>query len=191
VTVVCASFANSTSEDWNVPHTPEDIVQWLQLGYTTDKMLNAGERIIDATMAAFPTQSVNLAVGGTGGGLDPSLTYLATTITAIEKAAWPGRLYIQKNSLSTYIEEAPGKAGSTWRLISDNAPQTGAQMIFRCVNDDTYKVNNGIPINPAVALTKSIDLGLTYDLSYIEIYQADVVTLPEVITYAHEALTGR
>src|SRR5262249_11101896 len=28
LSIIVASFANATSEDWNVPHTPPDVTQW-------------------------------------------------------------------------------------------------------------------------------------------------------------------
>ena len=44
VKIVAASFANATSEDWNVPHTTQDIVNWFAAGYTTDKLFDAGRQ---------------------------------------------------------------------------------------------------------------------------------------------------
>jgi hypothetical protein len=191
VAIIVTSFANAESEDWNVPHTSDLIPQWLKLGYTTEKLLGAGRQIIDGTMRAFPNQYVTLAVGGDGPNLDPSLNYVASTIVATERAIWPGRLIAQKNSLSTYVVEAPANFGTIWRLIWDSRPDVGAQMLFWCFGDSEYRVNDGVPIDPALALTRSINVGLTYQLNYIEIYQKDVVNLPAVITYAHDALTGR
>jgi hypothetical protein len=54
IPIVSASFANATSEDWNVPHTPDDVVNWLDVGYSTAQMVDAAQQIIDATMEAFP-----------------------------------------------------------------------------------------------------------------------------------------
>ena len=61
VKIVVASFANATSEDWNVPHTDADVANWFAVGYTTDKLVDAGRQIIETTMAAFPNQYVTLA----------------------------------------------------------------------------------------------------------------------------------
>src|SRR5881398_2180415 len=66
VKIIAASFANSSSEDWSVPHTATDIGNWFAVGYTTDKLIDAGRQIIDATMAAFPNQYVTLAIAGNG-----------------------------------------------------------------------------------------------------------------------------
>ena len=81
VKIVTASFANATSEDWNVPHTPDMVVEWLSLGYTSEKMLDAGKQIIDTTMTAFPNAYVALAISGNGHvhglNLDPDADYVS------------------------------------------------------------------------------------------------------------------
>ncbi|MEO6971147.1 MAG: beta-galactosidase, partial [Chthoniobacterales bacterium] len=93
VKVVVASFANSSSEDWSVPHTSIDVVNWFAVGYTTDKFLAAGQQIIDATMVAFPNQIVTMAVGGSGHvnglNLDPTNDYAARAAVATARASWP------------------------------------------------------------------------------------------------------
>ncbi|MEO5753841.1 MAG: beta-galactosidase, partial [Chthoniobacterales bacterium] len=114
IKVVAASFANANSEDWNVPHTAPEVLDWLAAGYTTEKLLDAGKQIIDATMEAFPNQLVTLAVGGNGhvgsGGvnLDPTATYVAANAVSAARASWPGRLIVQINSLSTFNPVVPG-----------------------------------------------------------------------------------
>jgi hypothetical protein len=195
VTIVTASFANATSEDWNVPHTPDLVDEWLSLGYTSQKMLDAGQQVIDATMEAFPNQYVALAIAGNGhvgatGNLDPTADYVARTTVTWAWDAWPGKLVTQINSLSTIIPPAPGDKFSSWAVLWDMIPQVGTQMVFQCVNDPDYRVNGGVPIAPALALTRAVNAGLSYRLRYIEIYQIDVVNLPAVITYAQDALLG-
>ena len=194
VAVVVASFANANSEDWSVPHTAPDVINWLALGYTSDKLIGAGQTIIDATMNAFPNQIVTLAVGGSGHGkkgtnLDPTADYVPRAVVGLERIAWPGRLNVQKNDLSTFNPVAPG-TGTLYQMISDFQPDVAGQMVFQCLNDPTYRVNNGVPIDPALALTESINIALSYKEKYVEIYQVDVMGLPAVITAAHHALTG-
>jgi hypothetical protein len=193
ITIVVASFANCCSEDWGVPHTPRDIARWLAAGYTSDKMLDAGRTIIDATMAAFPNQYVTLAVGFNGEGhgidLDPTEDYVARNAVLNARASWPGRLFVQKNTLSTCIARPPG-TDSQYEMIWDFQPLVGAQMLYPCVNDPTYKVNCGVPIDPAAALRISVNAAVPYGIKFIEIYQTDVINLPGAITYAHDALVG-
>jgi hypothetical protein len=194
VRIVVASFANATSEDWNVPHMPTDIARWLALGYTSQKMLDAGQRIIDATMAAFPNQYVTLAVGSNGEGhgidLDPDENYVARNAVLNARAFWPGRLFAQKNTLKTCIPAVPG-TDTPYEMIWDFQPLVAWQMLWPCFNDPTYKVNCEEAIGPAAALTEAVDAGVTYGAKFIEIYQIDVINLPTAITYAHDALGAR
>ena len=193
VTIVVASFANCCSEDWGVPHTPPEIARWLALGYTSERMIEAGRTIIDATMTAFPNQYVTLAVGGNGEGhgtdLDPTDDYVARNAMLNARASWPGRMFAQKNTLSTCIPPAPG-TDSQYEMIWDFQPLVGAQMFYPCVNDPAYRANCGVPIDPAIALTESVDAAISYGVKFIEIYQIDVINLPGAITYAHDVLVG-
>jgi hypothetical protein len=191
--IVATSFANAISEDWSVPHTPPEVLDWFAAGYTTAKLLDAGKQIIDTTMAAFPNQYVTLAIGGNGhvggtGNLDPTATYVAENAIATARASWPGRLIAQINSLSTFNPPAPGPNDSAWNLLWNSRPDVAAQMVYWCYNEPTYRVNGGAPGDPATVLSTSVDAALSYGVNYIEVYQTDVLNLPGVITYARSAL---
>ena len=195
VTIVTASFANAVTEDWSVPHTYDDITQWMALGYTSQKMLDAGKQVIDATMAAFPNQYVTMAIAtdghvGATGNLDPTADYVARNAVATARASWPGRFITQINSLSTIIPPAPGDEFSSWAVLWDSQPEVAGQMLYQCINDTSYLDNGGVPIDPALSLQTSVDMGVTYGMSYIEIYQIDVANLLPTISYAHTVLTS-
>lgn len=189
IKIVWTSFANANSEDWSVPHTAADISRWQEVGYTSQKLLDAGKQIIDATMTAFPNQYVTLAVAGNG-GLDPDVNYVARNAILAARATWPGRLIVQKNSLATFNPPAPG-TGTTFGLLWDSRPDVGGQMLDACFNDTTYRNNAGVADDPAVILHQSVNLGASYGMNYIEIYQLDVLNLPAEITYAHNVLLGQ
>ncbi|MEO6872087.1 MAG: beta-galactosidase [Chthoniobacterales bacterium] len=102
VKIVAINFANAASEDWNVPHTVDDVAAWAKVGYTTQKLLDTGKTVLDAAMKAFPTQYIALAVAGNG-KLDPDVNYAARNAIATVRASYPGRLVVQKNSLAVFI----------------------------------------------------------------------------------------
>gem|GEM_PF-2034615 len=192
VKIVSTSFANATGEDWNVPDKQNYVSQWQSLGYTSQKMIDTGAIILNATMAAFPNQYVSLAVGGDehwglGYDLDPTADYVARNAVLNARATWPGRLIVQRNDLSTFIPIFPG-TGTFYQMISDFQPAVAGQMTYWCFGDTTYRVNNGVPILPDVALTLSVDKGVSYGEKYIEIFQVDVANLPATISYAHHAI---
>ncbi|MGI8890911.1 MAG: beta-galactosidase [Chthoniobacterales bacterium] len=194
ITIVWASFANANSEDWAVPHTTADITQWSALGYTTEKMLDAGMQIIDATMAAFPNQFVTLAVGGSGhagasGNLDPDASYVARNEVLEARATWPGRLIVQKNNVATFNPQAPA-TDTLGQILWDSRPDVGGQMLDASFDDNTYRNNAGVTASPNQILRDSINRGFSYGMKFIEIYQLDVLNLPSEITYAHNLLRG-
>jgi len=189
VKIVGASFANASSEDWGVPHTPPEVNAWFAAGYTSARMLDAGRQIIDATMAAFPNQYVTLAVAGNGPTLDPDPSYVARNAVLEARASWPGRLIVQKNSLGTFIPTAPG-IGTPWELMWNSRPDVAGQMVYWCFGDPTYRVNQGVPIDPSTALVNSVNQGLGYGMKYIEIYRKDVTHLLSATHYAHTVLTS-
>ena len=194
IKIVCTSFANASSEDWSVPHTSPDVAKWFDLGYTSAKMLDAGQQIIDATMAAFPQQYVTLAVAGNGhagatGNLDPDASYVARNAVLAARSTWPDRLIVQKNCLSTFNPAAPG-TDTVFQLLWDSRPDIGGQMLDASYNDSTYRNNAGVADDPAMILHKSVNAGVAYGMNYIEIYQLDVLSLPGEIAYAHSVLLG-
>jgi hypothetical protein len=188
IAVVWTSFANARSEDWSVPHTPSEIEAWQKVGYTTDKLLGAGKEIIDTTMMAFPHQYVTLAVAGDG-TLDPDPNYAANAAVATARATWPGRLIVQKNNIAAFNPPAPG-TDTVFEVIWDSRPDVAGQMLWSCYNDSTYRMNNGVADDPATILHKSIGTGAGYQMNYLEIYQIDVLNLPDEIAYAHSTLLG-
>lgn len=188
IVIVWSSFANAHSEDWSVPHTPSEIEAWHEVGYTTEKLLDAGKQIIDTTMTAFPKQFVTLAIA-LNGGLDPDPNYAARNTILAARTIWPGRLIVQKNNLAAFNPPAPG-TNSVFQLLWDSRPDVGGQMLWNCSSDTSYRMNKGVADAPATILRKSIDAGAAYEMNYIEIYQTDVLNLPDEITYAHNLLLG-
>jgi len=188
VKIVAVSFANAFSEDWSVPHTEEDIAAWLAVGYTSDKLIDAGKEIIETAMNAFPNQLLTLAVAGNG-GLDPDRDYVPRNVVLWARAIWPGRLIVQKNNLSTFNPAAPG-LGTVFEFLWDSRPDIAGQMLWNCASDPTYRMNSGIAGDPATVLHESVNAGNAYGMNYLEIYQTDVVNLPNEIAYAHNLLFG-
>jgi hypothetical protein len=68
---------------------------------------------------------------------------------------------------------------------------TGYQMLWFVTDDSTYRMNHGIPIDPATELQTAADNGVAAGARFLEIYYADIVNpdLQDVIATAHDRLT--
>jgi hypothetical protein len=201
VAIVTCQFAGARSDDWNVPDSttvdgipPTGSTQtsrWLAAGYTTARMVDAGNQVVNNTMAAFPDKPVGLAIGRTSTTLDPEgKDYIAQIVTSNARTMWGNRMVATKNSISAKMTPPPPPIGSFWRLLWDSQPEVGGQMLWFTYNDSTYRNNGGVPADPTTVLEKAVDLAHSYGLNYLEIYQADVAGLPSAIHYAHTILTA-
>ena len=192
IQVVPCSFANAITNDWNIPDAPEDIVNWRAAGYTTELMVNTGEMIIDATMAAFPNQNVALSIGSGAGDLDPSPDYLSETAVNYATTTY-GRFITEKNSLAAFIVDPPfDDSLGNWHVLFDQCPNVAAQMLSYVSGDNTYKMNGGVPGNKQTILLNSITIGTHYGTQYQEIYKPDLEdpAMSSVIDTANTLLTA-
>jgi Beta-galactosidase/Fibronectin type III domain len=193
IAVVACSFANATTGDWNIPNAPEDIAHWLAAGYTTELMVNAGETLIDATMAAFPNQNVVLPIGRNTTGLDPSVDYLSETVVDYAATTY-GRFITTRFSLSATTDDPSIDASSldNWGVLFDQCPNVAGQMLWNVSGDNTYRMNGGVPGNKQTILLKAITTGAHYGMQYEEIYLIDLqdATLSSVIDTAKTLLTA-
>ena len=192
VSLVAVNCAAALSDDWNVPHTPADVANWLALGYTSDKLIAACTETVDAMMAAFPDTLVFMSVGQTSAALDPDPDHVARQVVAYAQARYPGRFIVQKNSLST---TTPDPAQTTdlraWEIVWDSRPLVSGQMLWFVTNDATCRLNGLVkPCEPAATLLQAVTTGSNYDLQYLEIYQQDVrnPALADVIRHAADVL---
>jgi hypothetical protein len=193
IVLVNVHCANATTDDWQVPSSKTDVQNWKAIGYTSDKLVNACKKIIDATMAAFPYQVVTMPVGRSANNLDPDPDYVARNVAAYAMAAYPGRFILQKNSLSTTTPDPSiMPVLGAWQIIYDNQPAVAGQMLWAVTNDSTCRMNGKVtPCDPATVLEEAVKIGAEYGMRYEEIYQKDIVNtaLAGVISYAADMLT--
>ena len=210
---VMVSFANANSNEWHVPHAVGDVCDtqvdqvqdWLDAGYTTTKMLDAGKETIDAWADAFPGQALKLPIAPTHRDLDGSITELAELIVDYGYATYPDRFFAQMNGLSTKIPYAddpdivnaiPDTPPYFMKLLLDHSPQIGLQMLAGASNGDTDNCRlNGkkSPCPPVDVLQETVEIGLSYHPSYIEYWYVDAENpeLRPVLQYANQMMEGR
>jgi hypothetical protein len=192
IVLVSATCANGTSDDWQVPSKKVDVQNWKALGYTSNKLINVCNDIVDTTMAAFPNQFVFLAVGQSSNNLDPNPNYVANAVVSEAQAMYFGRFIVQKNSLSADTPDpAVLPALGAWQILYNNQPGVAGQMLWSVTNDSTCYMNGKVkPCDPATVLQEAVTIGAHYGMQYQEIYQQDILNpaLAGVISYAADLL---
>jgi len=201
VAIVTCQFAGARNDDWNVPSGTDvdgippsgstETSRWLAAGWTTAKMVNTGNQIVNNAMAAFPNKPVGLAIGRTSLALDPEgKDYIAQTVVNAARARWGTRMVATKNSVSAQMPSPPPPPDSFWSLLYSYRPQVGGQMLWFTYGDSTYRNNGGVPADPTSVLENAVNLAHSYGLKYLEIYTADILGLPSAVHYAHNLLTA-
>jgi hypothetical protein len=194
---VSASFANWTTDDWNVPHyvgafTPpsgstvnlNQVQQWLDAGYSTALMLGVGEQIIATTARAFPHLALKLAIGTSDAGLDGTATTLANEISQYGYAHYALRFLAQVDKLegttpvagsSAVTSADPNSTAYLYQLLGQYSPQVGLQMVADATNtsSDNYRLNGGAPGTPESILQAAVDAGLSYHPAFLEYWTVD------------------
>ena len=195
---VMTSFANTYSCEWNIPHVRTSYCgganlwqDWLDAGYTHEKMLNIGKEIIDTTANAFPNQNLKLPIAETNKEIS-----LAEDILVYAYGKYSDRFYAQANKLSKDVSLADDNPDAVHNLIKQYSPNVGLQMIASATNceSDGCRLNGKVcPCgSSAKILREVIDIGLSYNPSFIEYWEIDSknLVLYDEMEYATEEMGG-
>lgn len=207
---VMVSFANAFTNDWYVPNAVgnycgkemNQIQGWLDKGYSTEKMLDAGKRTIDAWAAAFPGKALKLPIRVTHKLLDGTAFNLAERIISYGYATYPETFYAQFNSLnaSTPYASSSRVVGADsnsndyiLKLLTQYPRRIGLQMLAAASNGiyDQCRQNAGVsPCPPYDVLMMSVVRGLSYSPAYIEFWREDVERedFKDILQYANDGM---
>ena len=189
VKVIGEACANTNTEDWHLPDTPEDLDNWKRAGYTASKLIDAGKEIIDTTMAAFPHQAMVMSFNS--GNLDrfdssSEPNYVQNALIAYARTRYGRRFIVQKNTLSarTVHADTVPPQNVLYSFKKAGSPIAG-QMLWFVTNDNTDRMgrptnrmrrrNATVPSDPVQVLQSAIAVGLEYGTEYQEIYAVDLL----------------
>jgi enterochelin esterase-like enzyme len=175
--LVSAQCANATTDDWNIPSSPEAIEAWQRAGFSEERLLVACKQIIDATMTAFPSQVVRMAIGRVPPGLASKPDAVARELIAYAAQRYPGRFVVQRHNLA-----APTPRPDTsqqlfgWDVIRDAHPWSAAQFLWPASDVKSCRLDRGnTPCTALDMFRRAVDAGLAYQLRYVEVYAADLL----------------
>jgi hypothetical protein len=176
----------------------DQVSDWLNVGYTTDKMMAAGQQVLNATAYAFPNQQVILAVGlapddtptAQVGQLDTAVGTLPDGIMnwAYGLTAWGHRFQPQderlkiSNATATdpLVVNAKNDNGYVrYQIMANHPGMMGWQMGGAATDLTKYRLNNGNPYpvgQMGEILQACCNIGLTYTPRAIQIWNADTTS---------------
>ena len=181
--VIAAAGPTSVSAEYTLPSRPEDVQIWLRAGYTPRRYLAAWQKTFPVYAADFPNQYVSVSMGfglniDDRGKLDAGERQRTRQEVIDEARAVSGRRFVlQFSNLDGFPGAGPGPRAVDFVIGYNGRVLTGLQLRTSCERNSG---NMGAEGNPALALKKSIDIGMQPNsagqhINYLEIYEPDVL----------------
>jgi hypothetical protein len=181
--VVAAAGPTSVSAEFSLPGKPEDIETWLRVGYTPRRYLAAWQKTFQMYAANFPNQYISLSMGSglnidDRGKRDPRERKRTRQEVIDEAMRVLGRRFVlQFSNLDGFPGAGPGPRAAGFVIEYNGRVITGFQLRTSCERNSG---DMGAEGNPALALKKSIDIGMQPNaagrhVNYLEIYEPDVL----------------
>ena len=181
--VVAAAGPTSVSAEFTLPSKPEDVRTWLNVGYTPRKYIAAWQKTFRIYASNFPNQYVSLSMGfglniDDQGKIAPRERKRTRQEIIDEAIALLGRRFVlQFSNLDGFPGAGPGPRGVDFVISYNGRVITGFQLRTSC---ERHSGDMGAEGNPALALKKSIEIGLQPNtagrhVDYLEIYEPDVL----------------
>jgi hypothetical protein len=172
---IAAAGPTCVSAEMSLPDSPNDIVQWEKLGYTTQKYINAWKQTFGVYSSIFPHQYFSLALHlGLPIPDRRQKAYVREQIVSLG-LQYPSQFALQADGLNS------GRANETYgdRVVIEHSGQvvTGFMMSTSATLRSQHMGDEG---DPPLALRKSIDKGMElnkagHHVNYLEIYEPDVL----------------
>jgi hypothetical protein len=171
--MIATAGPTSVSSEMSLPDSPDEIVQWRKLGYTSEKYIDAWKQTFSAYASTFPHQFFSLS-------LHPALPIPDARQKGSVRAQiirlglqYPSQFSLESDGLNSSRTE------KTLGLVTAHSGRvlTGFMMTTAAMDRSQRMGAEG---DPSLALRKSIDAGMEPNgsgphVNYLGIYEPDVV----------------
>ena len=182
--IIAADGPTSVSAEFTLPNNPEDHRKWLNHSYTPRRYMDAWQRVFQVYAEYFPNQYVSLSAPGLPilgpGRKDPNERHEDRREIVDQASGILGRrLVLQWSNLHAGSTTAHESDYFDFLTSYNGRIITGIQMRTSAVRNSG---DMGVEGDPALALRKSIDMGMQPNsagkhINYLEIYEPDVLAM--------------
>jgi hypothetical protein len=182
---IAADGPTSITAEMTLPDAPADICNWVNLGYTSDRLIGSWKQVFAHFAQIFPRQYFSLALypplpivskthceNGNPIGLDHAESQrVRDAIIALGVDNYPQHFVLQENGL---IGAASDPTNSAYELVKSYSGRIviGYQLSTSAMQNPVYMggVSDG-----ATALQMSLQKGLEAHPQFLEVYEPDVL----------------
>ncbi len=195
VFAISASMVDPNTGDWSFRIDDDEQEQsFLDAGFTEIAFIEAYKKLIDNAMANFNNKYVITAVGLIPRRLVSNQEFAVNEVLKYAFDKYGDQLIIAKGSLNANTAD-PTTANNlrAWQVIWDSKPHCAGQFVWSITNDPDFKMNGGNVYSESEKRTifkKAFEIGLKYELNWIEPWNADVLNpdLQDELAYAQNEL---
>ena len=181
---IAADGPSSLSGEMTLPNSPSDICNWIQVGYASDRIINAWKQVFANYAQIFPRQYFSLALfpplpivstthceNGIPVGVDHSESQrVSNIITSLGIDNYPKQFVVQENGLTGAAND-PTIGSYNVVKSYEGKVVIGYQLATSAIQNPVYM---GDP-NGVTALQKSLQNGLDAHPQFLEVYEPDAL----------------
>jgi hypothetical protein len=183
---IAADGPTSVTGEMSLPNAPADLCTWIQVGYTSDRLIGAWQQVFANYAQIFPRQYFSLALyppppivsttrcqNGNPTGADHNESQrVRAAIVALGADNYPKQFVLQTNGLTAAKEDASSSGGYAFVESYSGKVVIGFQLTTSAM---AHPTSMGDP-DGATALQESLQKGLDAHALFIEVYEPDVLS---------------
>jgi hypothetical protein len=200
---IAADGPTSVTAEMSLPNEPADLCTWIQVGYSSDRLIGAWQQVFAEYAQIFPRQYFSLALyppppivsttrcqnGNTTGTDHSESQRVRAVIVGLGADNYPKQFVLQTNGLTAAKEDTSNLGGYDLVKSYSGKIVIGFQLTTSAM---LHPTNMGDP-DGATALEKSLQKGLDAHAQFLEVYEPDVLSLAAqnvLAAYANKLASG-
>jgi hypothetical protein len=183
---IAADGPTSVTAEMSLPNAPADLCTWVQVGYTSEKLIGAWKQVFAQYARIFPRQYFSVALypplpivgatrcrGGNPAGIDHGESQRVTAVIIAAGADnYPKYFVVQENGMTAAKDNTAISGAYEVVKSYEGKIVIGYQLVTSAINHPT---DMGDP-DGVTALQKSLQRGVDAKAQFLEVWEPDVLS---------------